>query len=126
MIERNRKPFGRPLPSPLDEIADVAGLDAAMMISEARGGGRLEVAAESRMLSDILGDADLARAIGEKLGVKRRVYIPLADYHLAHWLEAKGATRAEIVRRTRVSGRTLQRWKSPKEEQEQLSLKLID
>ena len=123
---KNRKPYGRPLPSPLDEIAEVAGLDAAMRLSERRGGSRLEIAKDSQLLAEIVGDAALAEAIGVKLGAGRRIYVPLADFHLAHWLKAQGCGQAEIVRRTRVSYRTMQRWNQPADEQEQLSLKLID
>jgi len=123
-MNTGRHPFGLPLPSVLAEIADVAGLDVAMMIAEQRGGRRLEIARESALLASWVG-ADAAAKIADKLGVGYRVYVPLAAYHLVHWLKDKGVPRAEIVRRTRVPVRTIQRWEKPPAEREQLSLKLL-
>lgn len=123
MTKRREHPFGRPLPSVLAEIADVAGLDAAMAIAEARGGDRLEIARDSALLSGLVGE-DAAAKIARRLGAGNRVYVPVADYHLVKWLQSKNVARREIVRRTRVPARTLQRWDAPPETHEQLSLKL--
>lgn len=123
-MKSDRHPFGLPLPSVLAEIADAAGLDAAMQIAEARGGSRLEIARESALLASWVG-VEAAAKIADKLGAGYRVYVPLADYHLVHWLKSKGVPRAEIVRRTRVPVRTIQRWEQPPTMREQLSLKLL-
>lgn len=123
MTQPRQHPYGRPLPWALAQIADAAGIDAAMKIAEARGGNRLEIARDSAVLREIVG-AEAATAIAEKLGVGTRIYVPLGDYHLVQWLKAQGVPRAEIGRRARVSLRTMQRWDAPPEAHEQLSLKL--
>jgi hypothetical protein len=120
----SRHPYGRPLPPMLAEIASAAGLEAALKLSQARGGTRLEIARDGELLRGIVGD-DAARLIVESLGVGARIYVPLADYHLFHWLRAQDMSVAEIGRRLRIPYRTLQRWQAPPDDREQLSLKLL-
>ncbi|MCM0018524.1 MAG: hypothetical protein NBV67_00870 [Tagaea sp.] len=123
MTKRREHPFGRPLPAGLAEIADAAGLDAAMKLAEARGGAFLHVARDGDLLPGLVG-AEAAAAIARKLGAGNKIYVPVADYHLVKWLQSKSVSRAEIVRRTRVPIRTQQRWDAPPGEADQLSLKL--
>jgi len=104
-----RKPFGLPLPSPLADIAEVAGLDAAMALSLERGGARFNIP-----ITD--GDTELARIVGAEAARKiverfggQRPYIPLAKTHLIKWLHAQGHTQERIALKIRCSRTTVQR-----------------
>lgn len=126
-MKPDRHPYGRPLPPVLAEIAEVvgeAGLEAALKLSEKRGGTLLEIARDGDLLPSIVG-TDAALRIVERLGVGARIYVPLADYHLFRWLHAQGVGRAEIGRRLRIPFRTQQRWLAAPDGREQLSLKLL-
>jgi len=110
-----RKPFGIPLPSPLADIAEVAGLDAAMKLSLERGGARfhIPVGGGDTELVRIVGE-DAARRISARLGGER-FYIPLAKRVLILWLADQDLSQEKIALRLKCSRKTVQDVLNPPE-----------
>jgi hypothetical protein len=98
------------LPHGLQQIADAAGIEAALTIALARGGMRLRIPkrAEGSILVDLVG-IDAAARIVEALA-DERIEIPLAARVLAEWLDAQGWSQEAIANRLRKSRRTIQYW----------------
>lgn len=98
-----RRPFGIPLPSPLGDIVEVAGLDAAMKLSMALGGARYSFPrlTHKTLLTSIVGP-EAAQKIVAKIG-GLRFYIPLAKRHLIYWLDDQGLSQERIARTLKCS-----------------------
>ena len=112
------------LPAVLREIAEVAGLDAALRIAQLRGGARLSIP------SRIDEDSWLAREIGLEAARKlsrhytsgrtaAEIVVPLgptgaraAMAAAIRRLLAQGVSGEEIARRLRIASRTVTRHKS--------------
>lgn len=99
------------LPGVLDEIADIAGRDAALDLAAMFGGSTLHVPAPGRVhlhaFARVLGD-ERARQVAERFQGEQ-VYIPQARRASAARLRSQGLSTREIARRLGVSRRTAQR-----------------
>jgi hypothetical protein len=117
-----RKPFGIPLPAPLGDISEAAGLDAAMKLSLERGGARFNIPAtdSDTELVRIVGEV-AARAIVACLGGERH-YIPLAKKHLIWWLDDQGLSQEKIAVRLKCSRKHVQDVLNPPEQPRQFTL----
>jgi hypothetical protein len=100
-----------PLPHGLRQLADAAGIEAALAIALARRGTRLRVPcrAEGSILEGIVG-IDAARAIVNDLA-EVEIQVPLAKKVLARWLRfEQGWPVPKIAHRLGIAPRTLQYW----------------
>ena len=99
------------LPGVLDEIADIAGRDAALDLAATFGGSTLHVPAPGRVhrhaLCHVLGD-ERARQVAERFQGEQ-VYIPQARRASVLRLRSQGLSRREIAKRLGVSDRTVRR-----------------
>ena len=104
------------LPGVLEEIAEVAGRDAALTLALEWGGEEVHVPKPAHLercpdhpLSSILTDLpSAARAIAERFGGSR-IYIPQARAACARHLAAEGIPAGAIASRLRLSHRSVRR-----------------
>lgn len=98
----------------LEEIAEAAGLDAAMALARRFGGTvirvplRVEALATQPWYREIPQNA--ASVIGREFA-GQSLYLPMANERVARWLAARGLDTAAIAADLRVSVRTVQRWR---------------
>jgi hypothetical protein len=99
-----------PLPHGLQQIADAAGIEAALTIALARAGSRLVVPqrAEGSILEELVG-IDAARQIAQALA-NERIEIPQARKVLNRWLREKGWSQEKRAMKLRLARRTVQYW----------------
>jgi hypothetical protein len=102
-----------PLPHGLQQIADAAGIEAALTIALARGGSRLLIPqkAEGSILEELVG-IDAARQIAQALAGER-IEIPLAKKVLNNWLKSHMSQEQRSVR-LKLARRTIQNWDGDK------------
>lgn len=99
-----------PLPHGLQQIADAAGIEAALTIALARGGSRLLIPqkAEGSLLEELVG-IDAARQIAQALA-NERIEIPQARKVLNAWLRQQGWSQEKRAMKLRLARRTVQYW----------------
>ena len=117
----------RPLPLLLDEIAQVAGLEAALLVAREKGGTRAHFSSRPQAdnwLAKLVG-IDAARAIGQSQcapgAASVHLNVPLGPLspHIARWQlildrVAQGHSNARIAMEFRVDYKTIQRIRSGK------------
>ena len=104
------------LPGVLEEIAEVAGHDAALTLALTWGGEEVHVPKPGHLercpdhpLASILADlSGAARAIAERFGGSR-IYIPQARAACARHLAGEGIPAGAIAARLRLSHRSVRR-----------------
>lgn len=98
------------LPHGLQQIADAAGIEAALVLGLRCAGRRLRIpqSAEGSDLAGIVG-IDEARKIVEHLA-DERIEIPQAKKILAAWLRGQGWSQERVANTLRVARRTVQYW----------------
>jgi len=107
--------MGRPdgMSGILAEVADLAGVAAALALAERYGGDKVHVPARPRPdspLARCIG-ADTASALGERYGGEN-IAVPLGPVNRTRRVEVMlcdGARPVEIIRKLRVSRRTVER-----------------
>jgi hypothetical protein len=97
-------------PHGLQQIADAAGIEAALTLALKCAGRRLRIPqnAEGSDLAGIVG-IDAARLIVEHLA-DERIEIPQAKRILAKWLRGKGWSQEHVANTLRLARRTVQYW----------------
>lgn len=108
-----------PLPHGLQQIAECAGVEAALKIALAKGGSRLRIPqkAEGSALVALVG-IDAAKRIVHGLA-DQRIEIPLAKRIVFRWLRDQSWSQERAAVALKISRRTAQYWdgdKTPKRE----------
>ncbi len=100
------------LPHGLQIIAEAAGIEAALELCMARGGGRLTVPkkAEGSILEGLVGIDATRKIVNDLAG--ERIEIPTSRRLLSDWLRDQGWSQEKRAIKLKATRRTIQRWDS--------------